>query len=79
MRLAVPFAEAAARDLIRVGQGASALYNSCSGKHAGFICVCTHRGFDVKGNVEPDHPVQREPCANVHGASHRQRRCATDP
>jgi L-asparaginase II len=56
----VPAAEAAARDLVRSGQEPSALHNNCSGKHAGFICVCAHRGFDVKGYVEPDHPVQRE-------------------
>jgi L-asparaginase II len=61
----VPAAEAAARDLIRSGQEPTALHNNCSGKHAGFICVCVERGFAVKGYVEPDHPVQREITATL--------------
>jgi L-asparaginase II len=61
----VPAAEAAAYDLIRSGQQPTALHNNCSGKHAGFICVCAHRGFPVKGYVEPEHPVQREITATL--------------
>jgi L-asparaginase II len=61
----VPAADAAVRELIRSGQEPSALHNNCSGKHAGFICLCAHRGFAVKGYVEPDHPVQREITATL--------------
>jgi L-asparaginase II len=61
----MPSAETSARELIRSGREPSALHNNCSGKHAGFICVCAHRGFEVKGYVEPDHPVQREITATL--------------
>lgn len=36
------------------------LHNNCSGKHSGFVCTCVHAGFDVKGYVEYDHPLQAE-------------------
>ena len=61
----MPSAEASARELIRSGHEPTPLHNNCSGKHAGFICVCAHRGLDVKGYVEPDHPVQREITATL--------------
>jgi L-asparaginase II len=61
----MPVADTAAHELIRAGREPTALHNNCSGKHAGFICVCAHRGFDVKGYVEPDHPVQREITATL--------------
>ena len=60
-----PSHQASAQALARSGGTATALHNNCSGKHAGFICVCAHRGFDVKGYVEPDHPVQREITATL--------------
>ena len=55
-----PFSTAAARDLIRAGEPASALHNTCSGKHAGFICLACHHGVDPTGYVGLDHPVQQE-------------------
>ncbi|MCO5730979.1 asparaginase [Rhizobium sp. SSA_523] len=36
------------------------LHNNCSGKHAGFICTCVQSGFDPKGYVGYDHPLQAE-------------------
>lgn len=38
----------------------TALHNNCSGKHCGFICACVHAGYDPKGYVEYDHPLQRD-------------------
>lgn len=38
----------------------NALHNNCSGKHAGFVCACTHMGQDTKGYVGFDHPLQVE-------------------
>lgn len=55
----VPSNRAAADALIRVDQAPSPLYNNCSGKHAGFICLARHLGVDPKGYVASDHPVQR--------------------
>lgn len=37
----------------------TSLHNTCSGKHAAFICLACHLGLDPKGYVTPDHPVQR--------------------
>ena len=43
----------------RAGGGPEALFNCCSGKHAGFLTVARHLGFDPAGYIRPDHPVQR--------------------
>ncbi|HBF32898.1 asparaginase [Rhizobium sp.] len=44
----------------------AALHNNCSGKHCGFICTCVHSGYDPKGYVEYDHPLQRDIRAIMH-------------
>ena len=36
------------------------LYNDCSGKHAGMLAVCRHRGFELGSYLAPDHPMQRQ-------------------
>lgn len=38
----------------------TAIYNNCSGKHAGFICACCHTGTETRGYVGYDHPLQAE-------------------
>jgi L-asparaginase II len=55
----------------------SALYNNCSGKHAGFLCVgclmARAQGRDprefVRGYVRADHPVMREVTAALQAAT----------
>jgi L-asparaginase II len=55
----------------------SALYNNCSGKHAGFVCVgclmARAQGRDprefMRGYVLPDHPVMREVTASMQDAT----------
>jgi L-asparaginase II len=42
------------------GPKPTAIYNNCSGKHAGFICACCHTGTDTRGYVGYDHPLQAE-------------------
>lgn len=37
----------------------SALYNNCSGKHAGMLCLAQSEGWPVAGYEKPDHPVQQ--------------------
>jgi L-asparaginase II len=57
--------------LARTGEKPGAIHNNCSGKHAGFIAVAQHRGWDVKGYVAPAHPVQelvRQALADITGA-----------
>lgn len=38
----------------------TALHNNCSGKHSGFVCACCHMGYDPKGYVTYDHPLQAD-------------------
>mgnify|MGYP001470689805 CR=1 FL=1 len=38
----------------------TALHNNCSGKHSGFVCACCHIGYDPKGYVGYDHPLQAD-------------------
>jgi L-asparaginase II len=64
-----PLGEAAARALARSGRPPTALHNTCSGKHAGFICVATVLGVDPKNYVGPDHSVQREVAQAVEAAT----------
>jgi len=47
--------EALARDPGR----RSKLYNNCSGKHAGMLCLARSEGWPIRGYETADHPVQR--------------------
>lgn len=53
-----PDDEATIAALARSGQRADAVYNNCSGKHAGFLTVARHLGEPTGGYIERDHPVQ---------------------
>lgn len=37
----------------------STLYNNCSGKHAGMLCLAKSEGWPIEGYEHADHPVQR--------------------
>jgi len=37
----------------------SALYNNCSGKHAGMLCLALSEGWPLAGYERADHPVQQ--------------------
>jgi L-asparaginase II len=37
----------------------SKIYNNCSGKHAGMLCLALSEGWSVRGYEEAQHPVQR--------------------
>ena len=37
----------------------SKLYNNCSGKHAGMLCLALSESWPVRGYEQPDHPLQR--------------------
>jgi L-asparaginase II len=37
----------------------SALYNNCSGKHAGMLCLALSEGWPVEGYQRADHPLQQ--------------------
>lgn len=63
----------AAHTLARSGAAPNALHNNCSGKHAGFVCLACDQNEDLKGYIQPDHPIMREvtaALADVTGAAH---------
>lgn len=45
--------------LIRAGREPTAIHNNCSGKHAGFLALCRHRGWPLDNYTDPEHPLQR--------------------
>ncbi len=47
-----------ADDLLATGIPFAPIHNCCSGKHAGFLTVCRHLGFDPAGYIERAHPIQ---------------------
>jgi L-asparaginase II len=47
----------------------SRLDHNCSGKHAGFLCVCAARGWPFEDYRLPGHPLQQELAALVHDAA----------
>lgn len=60
-----PYHEETARQIARRQETPTALHNNCSGKHAGMVSVATHLGEDIRGYVQPDHPVQRRVTAAI--------------
>ena len=44
----------------QVGDRFTSLHHNCSGKHAGMLAVCVHKGWDVPTYQSPDHPLQQE-------------------
>ena len=54
-----PLFSAAAATLVQAGEMPSALHNTCSGKHAGFLTLARHIGASPPGYVRYDHPVQQ--------------------
>ncbi|WP_137132214.1 asparaginase [Rhizobium sp. FY34] len=65
----------------RTLEAPTALHNNCSGKHSGFICTCVQSGFNPKGYVTYDHPLQAEiraVMADLTGAILSQDTCGTD-
>jgi L-asparaginase II len=41
------------------GRPQEAIYDNCSGKHAGMLATCRANGWPVEGYRHPDHPLQR--------------------
>ena len=59
--------------LAESGGAPTALHNNCSGKHAGFLCVCCHERIERRGYVKYEHPFQeivRDTMEGVTGARH---------
>ena len=45
---------------VAVGEKYDARHHNCSGKHAGMLAVCVHKGWDTPTYQSPDHPLQQE-------------------
>lgn len=55
-----PLSEAATRRLVASGEvQPRAIWNNCSGKHAGFLRACAASGWPVDSYLHPEHPLQR--------------------
>src|SRR6185436_10402438 len=50
---------ASREDVLRGGLPRTALYNNCSGKHAGLLALAIAEGWPAEGYHLPEHPVQR--------------------
>lgn len=46
-------------DVLRAGLPRTALYNNCSGKHAGLLALTLAEGWPLEGYHLPEHPTQR--------------------
>ncbi len=55
-----PYHEATARQLERDGIKFTQLHNNCSGKHAGMLATCVHRGLSTDDYTAKEHSVQQE-------------------
>ncbi len=55
----LPYDKESARALMARGDEVSPLYNNCSGKHAGMLLLCQHMGWQTKGYVQAEHPLQQ--------------------
>ncbi|MEZ5874541.1 MAG: asparaginase [Hyphomicrobiales bacterium] len=53
-----PLSDVTTTELMRSGQRPRAIYNNCSGKHAGMLAAAVHLGFEPRGYEKLDHPLQ---------------------
>lgn len=53
-----PSNQNAALELFKSGNDISALHNNCSGKHTGMLASCLSLGYELKGYVKTNHPIQ---------------------
>lgn len=58
-----------------------AVYNNCSGKHAGFLITAKYLGMETKGYVNVNHPIQKQVAkimGEVMGVEINSEKCGTD-
>ncbi len=64
----LPYDQKSAAEIVRAGLEPSALFNNCSGKHAGILALCKTIHADPSTYLEPTNPAQRrilEFCARL--------------
>ncbi len=77
----VPIGRGARKEFFASNEPLSAIYNACSGKHAGMLAVAKAIGVAIKGYSKPSHEVQQlvQYCIEqVIGQDLRGDRCAVD-
>ncbi len=62
-----PASQAAALALAARGERPSSLHNTCSGKHAGYICLARMMEVDPSGYSNARHPVQKAVAGALEG------------
>lgn len=55
-----PMFDQATRDMAARGESPDQTHNNCSGKHSGFLTLAQHKGWDIAGYTNVDHPLQIE-------------------
>ncbi|WP_308638078.1 asparaginase [Paenibacillus silvisoli] len=60
-----PLNEGAKYELMKAGSPKRRIYHNCSGKHLGILSLCKHKGYDVAGYTDTDHPAQKEIAATL--------------
>ncbi|MEO6912391.1 MAG: asparaginase [Candidatus Baltobacteraceae bacterium] len=77
----LPYSDAARCALAEQGSAPAAIYNNCSGKHAGILALCKAIGADTKTYLEPDNPAQQrilQFCAQISGKTLEELPIAVD-
>lgn len=67
--------------LQETGQPPADIHNNCSGKHAGFLALCTNMGWSVDDYLAYDHPcqqMQRTICAEMFELNEEDLRLGED-
>ncbi len=55
----LPYDEAVAHEMLRENRKPTAIYNNCSGKHAGILALCRVIGADVATYLDVNNPAQQ--------------------
>lgn len=77
----IPYNEESAIALQRGGHAPTAVYNNCSGKHAGILALCLSIGAPVDTYLDTTNPAQRQIlafCARMSGVEVNDLRLAVD-
>ncbi|MDQ2872583.1 MAG: asparaginase [Candidatus Eremiobacteraeota bacterium] len=64
-----PYNADAAAELRSAGLPATAIYNNCSGKHAGILALCKAIGANTATYLQPNNPAQQQILAFCAGVS----------
>lgn len=76
-----PMEQKPALALAATGAKPNQFHNNCSGKHAGFLCTCAHKGISTEGYVTAGHEIQQMAAAaleEVTGARLEADQCGID-